>query len=417
MKARRQEQPRRGWLWPYHLSVAGMIDQFAGRWDDALTVFEESAQAADGTGTSWVSRVTGGRLQILVHRGSAGRRDGGMGRLASRPNAARKRVCHIPSLGAHAAGRGARQSRRRTSSWRSRSGAIGCGPGHLLWASARRTRRRPGRRAGRRRRAAPPGRRRPGRGTHRPGAGAGRGGAAGPGHRLRRRRPRRAGGAGQPTGRPCHGRAVFLGAGRGGRGGRRRSRSRPHLGQRALTVAESAGRAHGRTPDDGAAAGAPPAAGRVRVAAPADDGVGQPDRHRTADRRTGRPGPDQPADRRRSCTCPRGRCRRTSRISSANWIFIPGSRSPPSSPDNADLNVGWPGEAWTARRRRRLATRDADQATEAIAAHRHGGVLRRPVRHLPAGAGSRAHRAPTSRRRASARRPRRCWPRWCSPPP
>ena len=69
LEARRREQPRRGWLWSYHLSIAGMIDQFAGRWDDALTVFEESALAADGTGTSWVSRVTGGRLQILVHRG------------------------------------------------------------------------------------------------------------------------------------------------------------------------------------------------------------------------------------------------------------------------------------------------------------------------------------------------------------
>ena len=68
-EARRKEQPRRGWLWPYHLSVAGVIDQFAGRWDDALTVFEESARAADGTGTSWVSRVTGGRLQILIQRG------------------------------------------------------------------------------------------------------------------------------------------------------------------------------------------------------------------------------------------------------------------------------------------------------------------------------------------------------------
>ena len=69
LQARRREQPRRGWLWPYHLSCAGMIDQFAGRWDDALTVFEEGAGAAEGTGSSWVSRTTGGRIQILVQRG------------------------------------------------------------------------------------------------------------------------------------------------------------------------------------------------------------------------------------------------------------------------------------------------------------------------------------------------------------
>lgn len=69
LEARRLAQPVRGWLWPYHLSVAGIIDQFAGRWDDALAVFEEGAQTADGTGTSWVSRVTGGRLMILVQRG------------------------------------------------------------------------------------------------------------------------------------------------------------------------------------------------------------------------------------------------------------------------------------------------------------------------------------------------------------
>lgn len=69
LDARRLAQPVRGWLWPYHLSVAGVIDQFAGRWDDALAVFEEGAQTADGTGTSWVSRVTGGRLTILVQRG------------------------------------------------------------------------------------------------------------------------------------------------------------------------------------------------------------------------------------------------------------------------------------------------------------------------------------------------------------
>ena len=59
----------RGWLWPYHLSIAGTIDQFAGRWDDASAVFAESSDAANSTGTGWVSRGIGGQLNILVQRG------------------------------------------------------------------------------------------------------------------------------------------------------------------------------------------------------------------------------------------------------------------------------------------------------------------------------------------------------------
>ena len=68
--ARRQAQQQgRGWLWPYHLSIAGTVDHVAGRWDDALAVFTESADAATGTGTGWVSRGLGGQLVILVQRG------------------------------------------------------------------------------------------------------------------------------------------------------------------------------------------------------------------------------------------------------------------------------------------------------------------------------------------------------------
>lgn len=70
VQARREAQQQgRGWLWPYHLSIAGTIDQFAGRWDDASAVFAESADAAQGTGTGWVSRGVGGQLIILVQRG------------------------------------------------------------------------------------------------------------------------------------------------------------------------------------------------------------------------------------------------------------------------------------------------------------------------------------------------------------
>ncbi len=68
--ARREAQQQgRGWLWPYHLSIAGTVDHVAGRWDDALAVFTESADAATGTGTGWVSRGLGGQLVILVQRG------------------------------------------------------------------------------------------------------------------------------------------------------------------------------------------------------------------------------------------------------------------------------------------------------------------------------------------------------------
>ena len=70
VQARREAQQQgRGWLWPYHLSIAGTIDQFAGRWDNASAVFVESADAADSTGTGWVSRGLGGQLIILVQRG------------------------------------------------------------------------------------------------------------------------------------------------------------------------------------------------------------------------------------------------------------------------------------------------------------------------------------------------------------
>ena len=70
VEARREAQQQgRGWLWPYHLSIAGTIDSFAGRWDDASAVFAESADAASGTGTGWVSRGVGGQLVILVQRG------------------------------------------------------------------------------------------------------------------------------------------------------------------------------------------------------------------------------------------------------------------------------------------------------------------------------------------------------------
>ena len=96
LEARRKEQPRRGWLWSYHLSIAGMIDQFAGRWDDALTVFEEGASAADGTGTSWVSRVTGGRLQILAQRGLLDEATAGVGRLAGGASVGWKPGCRTP---------------------------------------------------------------------------------------------------------------------------------------------------------------------------------------------------------------------------------------------------------------------------------------------------------------------------------
>lgn len=71
VQARRTAQRTgRGWLFPQHLLVAGTIDHFTGRWDDALTVLEAQWGIATGSGSGWRSRGLGLRLQIQVYRGA-----------------------------------------------------------------------------------------------------------------------------------------------------------------------------------------------------------------------------------------------------------------------------------------------------------------------------------------------------------
>jgi DNA-binding CsgD family transcriptional regulator len=68
--ARRSAQQRgRGWLVPQQLLGAATIDQFAGRWDDAIAEFEAALEAATATGSGYLSRTVGGLLQIRVRRG------------------------------------------------------------------------------------------------------------------------------------------------------------------------------------------------------------------------------------------------------------------------------------------------------------------------------------------------------------
>lgn len=70
LQARRQAQRTgRGWLFPQHLGVAGTIDQFAGRWDDALTVYEAHWEISTAGRSGWRSRGMGGLLQLQVQRG------------------------------------------------------------------------------------------------------------------------------------------------------------------------------------------------------------------------------------------------------------------------------------------------------------------------------------------------------------
>ncbi|WP_322097289.1 LuxR C-terminal-related transcriptional regulator [Nakamurella alba] len=71
VQARRNAQRTgRGWLFPQHLLVAGTIDHFAGRWDDALTVLQAQWDIATESGSGWRSRGLGLQLQIQVFRGA-----------------------------------------------------------------------------------------------------------------------------------------------------------------------------------------------------------------------------------------------------------------------------------------------------------------------------------------------------------
>ncbi|MET0866069.1 MAG: LuxR C-terminal-related transcriptional regulator, partial [Nakamurella sp.] len=70
VEARRHAQERgRGWLASQHLFVAATIDQFAGRWDDAIAEWDTGLEAATMVGSGWMSRAVGGLLQVRVRRG------------------------------------------------------------------------------------------------------------------------------------------------------------------------------------------------------------------------------------------------------------------------------------------------------------------------------------------------------------
>jgi len=70
VEARRQAQERgRGWLASQHLFVAATIDQFSGRWDDAIAEYDTGLEAATVVGSGWMSRAIGGLLQLQVRRG------------------------------------------------------------------------------------------------------------------------------------------------------------------------------------------------------------------------------------------------------------------------------------------------------------------------------------------------------------
>ncbi len=70
LNARRDAQKAgRLWLTPYHQFVSAGINVTSGAWDDALAELESGLEAADATGTAWISMPTATSIQILVRRG------------------------------------------------------------------------------------------------------------------------------------------------------------------------------------------------------------------------------------------------------------------------------------------------------------------------------------------------------------
>ena len=81
IEARRSAQERgRSWLAPLHLFVAATIDQFSGRWDDAVAELETALEVAAATGAGYLSRAVGSLLQIRVRRGELDAATGALAR-------------------------------------------------------------------------------------------------------------------------------------------------------------------------------------------------------------------------------------------------------------------------------------------------------------------------------------------------
>lgn len=57
------------WLTPYHQFVSAGIHVLSGRWDDALAEVESGLEAAESTGTGWISLPTATQLQTRIRRG------------------------------------------------------------------------------------------------------------------------------------------------------------------------------------------------------------------------------------------------------------------------------------------------------------------------------------------------------------
>jgi DNA-binding CsgD family transcriptional regulator len=66
---RRLHREGRTWLTPYHLFVSAAVHVAAGRWDDAVAEAESGLEAAEATGTGWISLPTATLLQTWVRRG------------------------------------------------------------------------------------------------------------------------------------------------------------------------------------------------------------------------------------------------------------------------------------------------------------------------------------------------------------